>query len=116
MNTQTSTATTAKARVCAFTRPCLSGLFLLSLAATATDSSAKFQPTHPAGCSFQVSDLDINGKPLTYEQAARLRDAHTVASTGAVHLPPVTLPNGREAAFVVEKNGCLRLVQVLGLR
>ena len=119
MNTQTYTAMATKRAngwVSTLARRSVSGLFLLSLALVATDSSAKFQSALPAGCSLQVSELSSNGKPLTYEQAARLRGARMVASTGEVHLTSVTLPNGREASFVVEKNGCAHLTQILGVR
>ena len=56
-------------------------------------------------CNWHVSELTVNGEPLTYQRAAQLRGAK-LGARGVVHTPPVKLPSGRPAVFAIERDGC----------
>lgn len=92
------------------TRVAMTALLALSLLAMNTEANAKLHKA--TECSMYVSDFSSNGQPLSYEAIARLPRVTLIASTGTVYVR-ATLPNGREAIYAVERNGCARKTNLL---
>ena len=92
----------------------LTGAALLTAGVCAwTDSAAMFHPAtvRTDACQFQISDVSMGGKALSYEAAAQLKDAYTsVARARTVYTPRLTLADGRQTHLAIEKDGCARAI------